>query len=299
MGSCTRRREASTWPSCGRALAGIVKQERKGEDARLFDLGQQIPEAAAPGVVGRAQAPEVLQRDQGVLVHGVAMEEIADHQALDLLEFGENRGEHAGLMHGANGDRRVRQGQQLAEYRPQRLGVGEVVAQARQARIDALLGFGREAYAVTRHEFEETQGEFGLHVQPLGRAEMDAFPVDAELGVGNAGAEIAKLREEGTGLAFAGFQRADGGTVYGARVPVVFPHPLRGVGELPVLGQGILRVEGEQVVVAAALDVQVAAQAGQKVIGLAQFGTWDRRRHRATDRASRPVGSRAGRRACP
>ena len=102
---------------------------------------------------------------------------------------------------------------------------------------------------------------------------MNAFAVYAELGVGNARTEIAKLGEQGAGLAFAGFQGADGGTVDGARVAVVFAHPLRGAGEVPVLGQGILRVEGEQVVVAAALYVQIAAQAGQEVIGLAQFGT--------------------------
>ena len=55
---------------------------------------------------------------------------------------------------------------------------------------------------------------------------MDAFAVHAELGVGNAGAEIAELGEQGTGLGFAGFQRADGGAVNGARMAVLFAHPL-------------------------------------------------------------------------
>ena len=93
----------------GRALAGVVEQEREGEDAGLLDLRQQVAEAAAPGVGGGAQAPEILQGDEGVLVHGVAMEEVADHEALDLLEFGKDRGEHAGIVHGAHGGGRVRQ----------------------------------------------------------------------------------------------------------------------------------------------------------------------------------------------
>jgi len=132
-----------------RALAGVVKQEGEGQDARLSDLGEEIPEAAAGGVGGGAQAPQVLQRDQGVLVHGVAMEEVANHQALDPGEFGEDGGEHAGLVHGAHGGGRVRQGQQLAQHRPERLGVEEMVAQARQAGCDALLGFPGKAQAVT------------------------------------------------------------------------------------------------------------------------------------------------------
>ena len=152
-----------------------------------------------------------------------------------------------------------------------------MVAQARQARFDALLGFGGEADAVARHEFEEAQDEFGIDIQPLRRAEMDALAVHAEIGVGEARAPVAELREQGAGLGFAGFQRADGGAVDGARVAVVFAHPLRGVRQMPVLGQGILRVEGEQVVVAAALAVQVAAQARQEVEGLAQLGGGRRR----------------------
>jgi hypothetical protein len=52
-----------------------------------------------------------------------------------------------------------------------------MVAQARQARFDALLGFGGKAHAVTRHKFEQPEGQLWLHVEPLGRAEMDAFGV--------------------------------------------------------------------------------------------------------------------------
>ena len=113
---------------------------------------------------------------------------------------------------------------------------------------------------------------------------MDALAVHAEIGVGDARAEIAELGEQGAGLAFAGFERANGGAIDGARVAVVFAHPLGGVGKLPVLGEGVLRVEGEQVIVAAGLYVQVAAQAGQEVIGVAQFGL---------------LGSAAPSRSCP
>ncbi len=174
------------------------------------------------------------------------MEEVADHQALDLLELGKNRGQHAGLMHararpvGACGS-----ASNWLSTGHSGCGVGEVVAQARKARFDALLGLRREADAVARHEFKQAEREFGLHVQSLRRAEMDALPVHAELGIGDARTEIAQLRKQGTGLALAGFQGADGGAVDGARMAVVFAHPLRGVGKLPVLGQRILRVEGQ------------------------------------------------------
>jgi hypothetical protein len=80
-------------------------------------------------------------------------------------------------VHGAHGGGRVRQPEQLAERRPQVLGRDEIVAQARQARFDAPLGFGGKAHAVPRHEFEQAQGKLGLHVEPLGRAKMNAFGV--------------------------------------------------------------------------------------------------------------------------
>ena len=150
-------------------------------------------------------------------------------------------------------------------------GCGEVFAQAGQAGLDAQFGFGGEAEAVAGDEFEQAEGEFGLHIEPLRSAEMHALAVHAEIGIGDAGAEVAELGEQGADLDFAGFERADGGAVDVAGVAVVFAHPLGGAGKLPVLGQGVLGVEGEQIVVAAGLDVEVAAQAGQEVVGVAQL----------------------------
>jgi len=104
MGSCTRRREASMWPSVSEPLPAVVKQqcERQGGPGSLISARRSRKQRSEGSVVVR-RPPEVLQRDQGVLVHGVAMEEVADHQALDLGEFGEDGGEHAGLVHGAHG----------------------------------------------------------------------------------------------------------------------------------------------------------------------------------------------------
>ena len=39
-----------------------------------------------------------------------------------------------------------------------------------------------------------------------------------------------------------------------------------------MVGERILRVEGQQIIVAAALNVKIAAQPGQEMICLAQFG---------------------------
>ena len=46
-------------------------------------------------------------------------------------------------------------------------------------RFDPLLGLEGEANAVARHEFEQAQRQFRLHVQALRGAEVDALPMHA------------------------------------------------------------------------------------------------------------------------
>jgi len=74
------------------------------------------------------------------------------------------------------------------------------------------------------------------------------------------------------GLASPASSAADGGAVNVAGVAVVFAHPLRRARQAPVFGQPILGVEGELVIVAAGLDVQVTAQAGKEVVGSRNSG---------------------------
>src|SRR5262252_10483531 len=101
-------------------------------------------------------------------------------------------------------------------------------------------------------------------------AEVDAVAQDAEVGVREARPPVPELREQAARLGFGGLERPDSSAEDGARVAVVAAHPVRGVAFLKVLRDRILRVEGEDVLVAAGIQVEEAANAGEMAEGLAQ-----------------------------
>ena len=98
-------------------------------------------------------------------------------------------------MHRPDGQRRVRKREDRIQRGPQGPRLGEVRAQAGHSRFDALLGLEGEANAVARHEFEQAQRQFRLHLEALRGAEVDALPMHNEIGVGHARAPVPELRE--------------------------------------------------------------------------------------------------------
>ena len=90
-----------------RAFAGVVQQQRQQEQIEPVDLRQQLRQ---PLLVARgrlAQAVHVVDGQEGVLVHGVAVIAVADHQRVDAVELGDQHLQHAQRMHGAQSMGRV------------------------------------------------------------------------------------------------------------------------------------------------------------------------------------------------
>ena len=137
------------------------------------------------------------------------------------------------------------------ERRPQRARFGEMGAQARRGAPRSAARPRGEAHAVARHELEQAQHQFGLRHRAAAARGNGRARGHAEIGVGQARAPVAELREQGAGLGLAGLERAHGGAVDGAGVAVVFAHPAGRRRWTPVFGDGVLGVEGEHVVVAA------------------------------------------------
>ena len=244
----------------GMGLAGIVEQQREQQHGLLRQLQQEL-------AIARRRGAGVLDGYQGVLVHGVAMVEIAHHLALDLLQAREQREKHAGLMHRADRQGRVGLGENLVQRGPQAPRLLEVLPQAAQTRLQLIHGFVRETQAVTRHEFEQPQHQFGVILQLLWRAKMNALAMHREIGVGEPRAPPHKLREQSARLRVPEFQGAHGRAIDGARLAVILAHPR---GHVPVVGQGILGVEGELILVASCLGVECGPQARQVPEGVPQ-----------------------------
>ena len=99
-------------------FAYVVKQQRAEQQRGLFHFRQQIGVTLDGRLAGSAQARQNLQRHQRVLVHRVAMIEVAYDQAFDLRHFGEDGAQHAGIVHAPRGLGGVGQRKDLLQRRP-------------------------------------------------------------------------------------------------------------------------------------------------------------------------------------
>ena len=80
-------------------LPDVVQQQRQHQQLRRFELAEQPREAFALGTRRIDQTFEVPDRQQRVLVDGVLVIEVADHAAVDRLEFGNHLTEQTRIVH--------------------------------------------------------------------------------------------------------------------------------------------------------------------------------------------------------
>jgi hypothetical protein len=81
--------------SAASCFARIVHQQSQKEEIETVDLGQQCGEALLPVLVRLAQAVNVVNYQEGVLIDGIAMVGIADHQRIDAVELGDQQLQNA------------------------------------------------------------------------------------------------------------------------------------------------------------------------------------------------------------
>src|SRR5690242_7237892 len=112
---------------------------------------------------------------------------------------------------------------------------------------------------MTCDKFEEARDQVGVVLDGLRFAEMDAVADDAEVGVGEAAAAVAELGKEAARLPLGGFELPGGGAEDDPRVTVEGAHPISGIALGPMLGDGVLGLEGELVLVAPGVQVEQGA----------------------------------------
>ena len=163
------------------AQLGVVAAAALGDvvvepgHVQQLGLGQPVEHLACHrefvALVVVAQAPHVLDHQQGVRVHGVNMEQVVLHHADDAAELGQVLAEDAVAFHAAQlREQRVRAAQQLHEQG----GVGRFLAEGvvdQRPRLDQRAhGGGAHAFQVRvlgqQHEhLENRRGLFAEHVR--------------------------------------------------------------------------------------------------------------------------------------
>ena len=84
-------------PLVGRPLADIVIEQREVQRRRILELRQQLGEGRDRRVLRLTKLEQSPDGHEGVLVHRVAVKEIPDDQAVDILLLGKHGLERAGF----------------------------------------------------------------------------------------------------------------------------------------------------------------------------------------------------------
>ncbi len=116
------------------------KQQREAHQFRMIDF---CPQVGQPPVRDRFKRCD---RHQRMFVHGVAMIEIAHHQAFDVAPLRNRRSQRAGFLHGAQSHGRL---WELKQALP-------ILPVARESRaVEPVDRIRREAKLMPRHELEQ------------------------------------------------------------------------------------------------------------------------------------------------
>ena len=146
-------------------LADVVEEQAEAEQFRLLQLAEDLSEPVLPGFGLRlararsrgAESLQVLDGFERMLVHRVAVVEIADHQGVDSSELREQGHEQSQAVHGAQSLGGARQQQDRAQVFPDLWICRRAAGKPMQRLLDPALGFAAGIKAVAGHHLKETQ----------------------------------------------------------------------------------------------------------------------------------------------
>ncbi len=225
--------------------------------------------------VGVDDPVQHLQADQGVLVGGVAVEELVLHQAGERGELGEEAAQDAQLVHPAEGLAHLPLAPDHGEDElAHLLQVAEVPVDVAQPSPDAQGELGRELHVVQLGQVEGLHQTDRLGTEEVGALDLDLPVLDDEAvdlpGPGTPQEGPARLRLLRPGQPL---RQGVADQVELAGVPVVLPHHRLGpaqdvrLGIFQAVGHLPLQLQGEDVVAPLAQGVHLGPHVEDVVVG--------------------------------
>ncbi len=223
------------------SLADVVQQQREAHQILVFNLLKQAGETS---ILNRLKG---IDRNQRVLIDGVAMIEIPNHKAFDVVPFGQRGGERAALLHPAQSVGSMRQRQQLFPLRP---------TCYRLKALQTIQRVWRKPQLMPRGENEQAQ----IRRQLVRLAQQDAVADHAELGGRQARPPLMKTAEKSAGLLRGALHGVAGGPIDLARMAVIVAHH-----GSRMRTHRLLRVKTQNILIPPGHLVQANANAGQEL----------------------------------
>ncbi len=127
----------------GTRFAGVVQQGRQQQQLRMRQIAKEMTETQPPGrsppwwLVG--QGVKCIDQHKGVLVHGVAVIGIAEHQRIDAVKLRNHQVKDAQRMHGAQCLGGETAAEHTAQPGPQARSLLQRRGQGRYSRNDPFL----------------------------------------------------------------------------------------------------------------------------------------------------------------
>jgi hypothetical protein len=122
----------------------------------------------------------VVDGQKRVLVHGVAVIAVANHQRIDAVKLRNQHLQNSQRVHGAQRVRRMRSQQHFAQRIPQVRPLGNVNRQHRQRVRNAIFRRLRQRVAVRGHQRKDAQNRRGV-VELRSRRNVDAPLIQQEI----------------------------------------------------------------------------------------------------------------------
>src|ERR1035437_3326739 len=139
-----------------------------------------------------ARRVDIVDGKEGVLVDGVAVIAVADHQGVDAVELRDEHLQNAQGMHSAEGMCGVRPYEDCAQGVPEITAFRDVDGKRGQSVGDAVFCGLRKRVAVRGHEGEDAQNGSGV-VEPRSGSDVDAALVEKKVCAGGGSVAAAEL----------------------------------------------------------------------------------------------------------
>ncbi len=157
---CHVQRTANMIAGCG-AFADVVQEQSKAKQPGIFVFKGELAEARGSVRFSAIKTVDGFDGDERVLIHRVAVVEVAHDEAFDGVPLRKRDGKQAGFLHLAQSGGCMRLRHQVAPNSVAGRGGAKRGFQLRDGRLNLTLGVPRQQHAMAGNEGKQAEQRIG------------------------------------------------------------------------------------------------------------------------------------------